>query len=74
MSAANVAPVAVRRFIALKNGAFANADPGMDRKLCGLGLGFFRERLKDGPFLWQQSDPSWNSPELLEDVISTVVG
>jgi len=71
---ANVAPMAVKRFIALKNGEFVNTDPGMDRKLCGLGLGFFRERLKDGPFRWTQPDSSWNSPQLLQDVIRTVVG
>jgi hypothetical protein len=71
---ANVAPMAVKRFIALKDGAFVNTDPGMDRKLCGLGLGFFRERLKDGPFRWEQSDPSWNPPQLLQDVVKTVLG
>jgi hypothetical protein len=71
---ANVAPPAVKRFIVLKDGAFVNTDPGMDRKLCGLGLGFFRERLKGGPFRWAQSDSSWNSPQLLQDVIKTVVG
>jgi hypothetical protein len=71
---ANVAPLAVKRFIALQSGAFVNADPGMDRKLCGLGLGFFRERLKGGPFRWSQAGASWNSPQLLQDVIKTVVG
>ena len=45
-------PMAVKRFIQFKNGELVNTDPGMDRTLCGLGLGFFKQRLAGGPFGW----------------------
>ena len=71
---ANVNPLAVKRFIGLKDGAFRNSDPGMTRKLCGLGLGFFRHRLGGGPFRWPAPGPTMNSEQQLEDVARVVVG
>jgi len=71
---ANVNPMAVKQFITLKDGAFTNSDPGMTRKLCGLGLGFFRHRLKGGPFRWPEAGPTMYSVEQLEEVARVVVG
>ena len=71
---ANVNPMAVKRFVTLKDGEFINSDPGMIRKLCGLGLGFFREQLAGGPFQWDDSGPLRDSLQELEDVARTVVG
>jgi hypothetical protein len=71
---ANVNPMAVKRFIALSDGAFTNSDPGMNRKLCGLGLGFFRHRLAGGPFRWPEPGPTMYSTEQLEEVARDVVG
>lgn len=69
---ANVNPAAVKRFIAVRDGAFANSDPGMVRKLCGLGLGFFRHRLAGGPFRWPEPGPPRHAIQDLEDVARTV--
>ena len=71
---ANVNPMAVQRFIALKDGAFANSDPGMLRKLCGLGLGYFRHRLAGGPFRWPEPGPSRHAIQQLEEAARAVVG
>jgi hypothetical protein len=71
---ANVNPMAVQRCIVLKDGAFMNSDPGMTRKLYGLGLGFFRHRLADGPFRWPQPAPSRHTIQQLEEVARAVVG
>lgn len=71
---ANVNPMAVKQFISFKDGAFSNRDPGMTRKLCGLGLGFFRHRLAGGPFRWPAPGPIMYSVEQLEDVARFVVG
>jgi len=71
---ANVNPMAVKAFITLKDGAFTNSDPGMTRKLCGLGLGFFRHRLGGGAFRWPAPGPTMDSVQQLEDVARIVVG
>ena len=71
---ANVNPMAVKAFISLKDGAFVNTDPGMTRKLCGLGLGFFRHRLAGGPFRWPAPGPTLYPDQQLEDVGRAVVG
>ena len=71
---ANVNPMAVQRCIVLKDGAFMNSDPGMTRKLYGLGLGFFRHRLADGPFRWPQPALSRHTIQQLEEVARAVVG
>jgi len=71
---ANVNPMAVKAFITLKDGAFTNSDPGMTRKLCGLGLGFFRHRLGGGAFRWPAPGPTMDSLQQLEDVARIVVG
>jgi len=71
---ANVNPMAVKAFVTLKDGAFTNSDPGMVRKLCGLGLGFFRHQLEGGPFHWEDSGPPRNTQQELEEVARTVVG
>lgn len=71
---ANVNPMAVRRFIKLQDGAFINGDPGMTRKLCGLGLGFFRHRLADGPFRWPAPGPVMYATQQLDEVARGVVG
>jgi hypothetical protein len=71
---ANVNPMAVQRFITLKDGAFTNRDPGMTRKLCGLGLGFFRHRLGGSPFRWPAPGPTMHAVQQLEDVARVVVG
>jgi len=71
---ANVNPMAVKRFIALKDGAFMNSDPGMTRKLCGLGLGFFRHRLAGSPFRWPEPDSSRHAIQQLAEVARAVVG
>jgi hypothetical protein len=71
---ANINPMAVQRFITLKDCAFANSDPGMTRKLCGLGLGFFRHRLAGGPFQWPKPGPVMHSRQQLEEVARAVVG
>src|SRR5262245_33755973 len=70
---ANVNPMAVKQFINLKDGAFTNSDPGMTRKLCGLGLGFFRHRLAGGPFRWPEPGPVMHSKQQLEEVARAVV-
>ena len=70
----NVNPMAVKAFVALKDGAFTNSDPGMVRKLCGLGLGFFREQLPGGPFHWDDSEPLRETLQELEAVTRAVVG
>jgi len=71
---ANVNPIAVQRFITLKDYAFASSDPGMTRKLCGLGLGFFRHRLAGGHFQWRAPGPVMYSKQQLEEVARAVVG
>src|SRR5262245_11829114 len=71
---ANINPLAVKRFITLQDGAFMNSDPGMIRKLYGLGLGFFRHRLAEGPFRWPAPGPVMNSRQQLEEVARAVVG
>jgi len=71
---ANVNPLAVSRFITLQDGAFINSDPGMIRKLCGLGLGFFRHRLAKGPFQWPAPGPVLHSRQQLEEVARALVG
>lgn len=71
---ANINPLAVQRFITLKDGAFANSDPGMTRTLCGLGLGFFRHRVAGGPFHWRPPGPVMYSRQQLEDIARAVVG
>jgi len=71
---ANVNPTAVSRFITLQDGAFINGDPGMKRKLCGLGLGFFRHRLAEGPFRWPAPGPVMYTRQQLEEVARGVVG
>jgi hypothetical protein len=73
-SEANVNPMAVKRFIALRDGAFTNSDPGMVRKLCGLGLGFFRHRLAGGPFRWPEPGPPRHAIQELEEAARAVVG
>ena len=70
---ANVNPMAVKRFIAMKDGVFTNTDPGMTRKLCGLGLAFFRHRLAAGPFRWSEPGPSMYPIQQLEEVARAVV-
>jgi hypothetical protein len=55
-------------------GAFANGDPGMTRKLCGLGLGFFRHRLAEGPFRWPEPGQLRYERPQLEEVARAVVG
>jgi hypothetical protein len=55
-------------------GAFVNGDPGMTRKLCGLGLGFFRHRLAASPFGWPEPGPVMYSTEQLEETARSVVG
>lgn len=71
---ANVNPMAVKRFVALADDELTNSDPGMVRKLCGLGLGFFRHRLAGGPFRWPEAGPSRNTPQELEAVARGIVG
>jgi hypothetical protein len=71
---ANVNPKAVARFITLQNDAFLNSDPGMTRKLCGLGLAFFRHRLAGGPFQWADVGTAMHSQEEVRSVADAVVG
>ena len=66
--------MAVRRFISWQDGAFINSDPGMTRKLCGLGLGFFRHRFAGGPFRWPEPGPVMYPQAQLEEVARGVVG
>ena len=71
---ANINPAAVKRFITLTDGTFTNSDPGMIRKLCGLGLGFFRRRLSKGPYQWSEAGPQRHSDQEIEDVVRSVLG
>ncbi len=71
---ANINPMAVQRFISLKNGVFVNDDPGMTRKMWGLGMGFFRHRLAASPFGWPEPGPTMYSREQLEETARAVVG
>ncbi len=54
---ANINPLAARYFFKFESGsgpggAFVCSDPKMDNKLPGLGLGFFRQRLRGSNFHW----------------------
>lgn len=71
---ANINPMAVKRSIVLGDGAFTNSDPRMVRKLCGLGLGFFRHRFAGGPYRWEDPGPSRHTVQQLEEVARAVVG
>jgi hypothetical protein len=71
---ANINPMAVKQFIKFKNDELVNTDPGMERKLCGLGLAFFRQRLADGPFHWGSSGPQRNPDQTYQDVVTGVLG
>lgn len=71
---ANVNPLAVKRFIHLQDDELVNSDPGMVRLLHGLGLGFFRHRLANGPFRWPAPGPVMHSRQQLEEVARDVVG
>jgi hypothetical protein len=71
--ASNINPMAVKRFIQFKNGELVNTDPGMERKLSGLGLGFFRRSLAGGPFGWGPTGPQRHPEQTYQDVVKTVL-
>jgi hypothetical protein len=71
---ANMNPAAVARFITLDNKTFRNSDPGMTRKLCGLGLASFRHRLAGGPLEWADVGTAIHPAEELRRVADAVVG
>ena len=71
---ANINPLAVKAFLRLRNGELVNMDPGMERKLCGLGLGFFRHRLPNGPYHWGPPGPERHPAQTLQDVVKSVIG
>jgi hypothetical protein len=74
LRSATVNPMAVKRFVALKDGAFRNSNPDMIRMLYGLGLGFVRHRLDGGPLRWPEPGPSRHTNQQLEEVARAVVG
>jgi hypothetical protein len=71
---ANINPMAVGRFVSVRDGAFVNSDAGMVRKLCGLGLAYFRRRLPDGPYQWSDPGVSRHSVQQLEQVAHAIAG
>ncbi len=78
---ANINPMAVKRLWTLRDLRFENAGSdeerrrmgGLDRKLSGLALGYFRHRLAGGPFRWSEARSPMNTEEQVEDVVRTVV-
>jgi hypothetical protein len=46
---------------------------GLDRKLYGLALGYFRHRLAGGPFRWNEAPAPWLTAAEVEDVLNKVV-
>jgi hypothetical protein len=73
-AAANVNPLAVKRFITFRDGAFVNSDPGMVRLLFGLAQAFMRVRLAGGSLQWTESVPPRTTPQEIEDVEQAVIG
>jgi hypothetical protein len=69
---ANINPRAVEHFVRFADGAFVTHDEDMARRLYGLGLGFFRRRLADGPFHWA-AGPSRHAAAELEAVARKIV-
>jgi hypothetical protein len=72
---ANVNPLVVKTLVRYRDGAFTTLMNTIDSKLYGLALGFFRERLKTGPFSWDDSQP-YPIPEddELDSVAAAVFG
>jgi hypothetical protein len=79
---ANINPMAVRQLWTLRSLTFDHAGTDeqrgrmggtLDRKLCGLALGYFRHRLQGGPFQWHEGPDPFNTPEAIEEVVRAVV-
>jgi len=72
-SSANINSMAVKRFIRFKNDELVNTDSAMERKLYGLGLGFFKQRLAGGPFNWGPPGIQRHPDQTYEDVVKSVL-
>jgi hypothetical protein len=79
---ANINPMAVKQLWTLKGLRFEDAGTdeqrrrmggGLDRKLYGLALGYFRHRLAGGPFQWNEPPAYGYSEAVFEDVRRAVV-
>jgi hypothetical protein len=74
----NVNPDYVKQVTRLAANHFQFTQPQDDRRLCGLGLGYFRHRFDKGPFTWErQLPPGYEAlcpPEKVKEVLAACLG